>query len=100
MVNAHDALLRGHGLQSLGQAAELVIRSAAILARAPAGATGDRGERPSTPGSRPSFLRLSADSRLAQAARDAVQSHDPAACVTATASLPQVRDAHHNAVRP
>jgi len=40
VANAHDGLLRGHGLPSLGQAAELAVRATAIGARATAPAPG------------------------------------------------------------
>jgi HTH-like domain len=53
VANAYDGLLRGHGLPSFGQAAELVVLSAAIGARATAPTPGARRERPATPGSSP-----------------------------------------------
>jgi hypothetical protein len=49
VVNARNGLLRGHGLPSLGQAAELARRSTAIGARATAPAPRARRERPATP---------------------------------------------------
>jgi hypothetical protein len=72
VANAHDGLLRGHGLPSLGQAAELAVLSTAIGARATAPAPGARRERPATPGSQPHLLRLPADPCAAQATRGGV----------------------------
>ena len=85
MADAHDGLLRGHGLPILGQAAELVVLSAVIGVRATAPTPGARRERPETPGSQPHLLRLPADPCAAQAARGGVQSQTGVAGAAAAA---------------
>lgn len=95
MVNAHDGLLRGHGLPSLGEAAELAVLSTAIGAQATTPAPGARRERPATPGSQPHLLRLSADPCAAQATRGGVQSQNGVARTAATGVALDQSEAHH-----
>ena len=96
MANTHDGLLRGHGLPSLGQAAELVVLSAAIGARATAPAPGTRRNRPATPGSQPDFLWLPADPCTAQAARGGVQSQNGVAGAASAGVALDQSETHHS----
>ena len=95
MVNAHDGLLRGPGLPSLGQAAELAVLSTAIGARATTPAPGARRERPATPGSQSHLLRLPADPCAAQATRGGVQSQNGVASTAATGVALDQSETHH-----
>lgn len=95
VVNAHNGLLRGHGLPSLRQAAEVAVLSTAIAARATAPAPRARRERPATPGSQPHLLRLSADPCTAQAARGGVQSQNSVASTAATGVALDQSETHH-----
>ena len=95
MANAHDGLLRGHGLPSLGQAAELVVLSAAIGARATTPTPGARRKRPATPGSQPNLLRLPTDPCAAQAARGGVQSQNGVAGAAAAGVAVDQSETHH-----
>jgi hypothetical protein len=95
VVNAHDRLLCGHGLPSLGQAAELAVLSTAIGARATTPAPGTRREHPATPGSQPHLLRLPADPCTAQATRGGVQSQNGVASTAATRVALDQSETHH-----
>jgi hypothetical protein len=96
VANAHDGLLRGHGLPSLGQAAELAVLSTAIGARATAPALGARRERPATPGSQPHLLRLPADPCDAQATRGGVQSQNGVASTATVVVALDQSETHHS----
>jgi len=95
VVNAHNGLLRGHGLPSLGQAAELAVLSTAIGARATTPAPGARRERPATSGSQPHLLRLPADPCTAQATRGGMQSQNGVASTAATGVALDQSETHH-----
>ena len=92
---AHNGLLRGHGLPSLGQAAELAVRSTAIGARATTPSPGARRERPATAGSQPHLLRLPADPCAAQATRGDMQSQNSVASTAATGVALDQSETHH-----
>jgi hypothetical protein len=95
VAHAHNGLLRGQGLPSLGQAAELAVRSTAIGARATTPAPGARSERSATSGSEPHFLRLPADPCTAQAPRGGVQSQNGVASTAATGVALDQSETHH-----